>query len=422
MRRVDDARIETRTARAKLEPRQNPYYRALSPDLHLGYRKVPNGPGRWVKRTQVDGRYVNENLRTADGQFIVADDIAVADGTRVLDYRQAQQLALSAQASATGTDKMLDVRDALDRYEADLRQRGGEISNVARVRGHLPETFGATIVARLEARHFNAWAKALDAAQLEPATRNRINNALRAALNLAARNDRRIMSVWAWETALRALPNAVKARKMILSDQQVIGLVDAAYRVDPDFGIFTEVCAETGARPSQIGRLNVEDLQGTRLFVPRSRKGRVEKSIEQLPIAISADLALRLAAKAKGRAPEAPLLVMPKPDSNRWIQEWTEDGGRWGKSNHTRRFAEAVAQYDRALPKLPAGITLYALRHSSIVRALKAGTNVRIVAAWHDTSTKEIETHYARFITDHTEEFQRRSLLKRPNRSVVPAG
>ena len=42
----------------------------------------------------------------------------------------------------------------------------------------------------------------------------------------------------------------------------------------------------------------------------------------------------------------------------------------------------------------------YSLRHSSIVRMLKAGLPVRVVAQVHDTSTAMIERHYSSAITD----------------------
>ena len=53
---------------------------------------------------------------------------------------------------------------------------------------------------------------------------------------------------------------------------------------------------------------------------------------------------------------------------------------------------------------------MYALRHSSIVRGLRAGLPVRLVAALHDTSTAMIEKHYAAFIVDATEELARRAV------------
>src|SRR5690606_10139797 len=53
-----------------------------------------------------------------------------------------------------------------------------------------------------------------------------------------------------------------------------------------------------------------------------------------------------------------------------------------------------------AIAKVPTDTIPYALRHSSIVRALRAGVPLRIVAANHDTSTAMIERHYGRFISE----------------------
>ena len=54
---------------------------------------------------------------------------------------------------------------------------------------------------------------------------------------------------------------------------------------------------------------------------------------------------------------------------------------------------------------------MYALRHSSIVRGLRAGLPIRLVAALHDTSSAMIEAHYAAYIVDVTEDLARRASL-----------
>jgi hypothetical protein len=59
----------------------------------------------------------------------------------------------------------------------------------------------------------------------------------------------------------------------------------------------------------------------------------------------------------------------------------------------------------------PDEITSYALRHSSIVRALLGGVPVAVVAQQHDTSMREIEAHYAAYILDHSDSLSRRALL-----------
>ena len=61
-------------------------------------------------------------------------------------------------------------------------------------------------------------------------------------------------------------------------------------------------------------------------------------------------------------------------------------------------------------------VTLYALRHSSIVRWLLLGIfNTRVAASKHDTSVAMIEKHYSRYIGDHIpEEMSRRAILHLP--------
>ena len=56
-------------------------------------------------------------------------------------------------------------------------------------------------------------------------------------------------------------------------------------------------------------------------------------------------------------------------------------------------------------------MTIYALRHSSIVRQLLANVPVRIVAVNHDTSIAMIERTYSRFIADHSDVLARKALL-----------
>lgn len=53
----------------------------------------------------------------------------------------------------------------------------------------------------------------------------------------------------------------------------------------------------------------------------------------------------------------------------------------------------------------------YALRHTSIMRGLKAGLPIRLVAANHDTSVEMIERHYGRFISDALDELAARAVI-----------
>ena len=72
----------------------------------------------------------------------------------------------------------------------------------------------------------------------------------------------------------------------------------------------------------------------------------------------------------------------------------------------------------------PAEITIYALRHSNIVRQLLSRVPTRIVAVNHDTSVMMIEKNYSRYIADHSDAITRAALLDpaswSPDGTVVP--
>jgi len=82
-------------------------------------------------------------------------------------------------------------------------------------------------------------------------------------------------------------------------------------------------------------------------------------------------------------------------------------GEPWKRSDHGPLVARAV----RAAGLDPHEVTIYALRHSSIVRQLLAGVPVRVVAVNHDTSVVMIERTYSRYIGDHADALARKALL-----------
>ena len=96
--------------------------------------------------------------------------------------------------------------------------------------------------------------------KITPATINRLCNSLCAALELVAQHDPRVKNRDAWEVGLAGLPDAQSARNVVLSDAKVHAFVGAAYAKDEKLGLFADTMAVTGARPSQLPRLRVEDL------------------------------------------------------------------------------------------------------------------------------------------------------------------
>ena len=136
-------------------------------------------------------------------------------------------------------------------------------------------------------------------------------------------------------------------------------------------------------------------------MMPRSGKGggrnRASRKSLRVPVPIGVELAMKLISAAKGRATDAPLLLQ-------------SDGSSWG-SEPSRNYRKAVSEIVKAIGLGPE-TTLYALRHSSIVRQLLAHVPIRIIASTHDTSVAMIERFYSRFIADHSDEHTRRALLQ----------
>jgi integrase len=391
-RKVKDRALDTREARGRLKARGMPYYRSLDKKLHLGYRRLKGKAGTWWARHYIkDQKYEIEPLG-------VADDLSDADGIEIFDYWQAQERARErraarAQASVGEDGQNLTVRVALDRYEANLKARGAETANVSRVRAHLTDALAETSVALLDGDGLELWRNGL-LTDMTPASVNRVCNSLRAGLNLAADKNSRIQNRSAWETGLKAIPDATKARNVVISESNVRRLVVEAPKESPEFGLLVEVAAVTGARSSQLGRLLVRDLKAKALDMPSSQKGRGKKKIAHREVPIPPTLAIRLQAAAAGKAPNRPLLTKP-------------DGSPWKKSDHTRPFRR-TAERARLDPEI---VTIYALRHTNITRQLKGGIPIRIVAVLHDTSVAMIEQSYSVEIDKHVDELVRPALL-----------
>ena len=390
-RRPRSSSLETRTNRLKLPVRQKPHcFTAIAPGIALAYRRGKDR-NAWVVRV-ADGKGGNW-LKNLPG---IPDDFEDANGESVLTFWQAQDAARKLARGTVESGRPVTVAEALADYERDLRARGGLAGNASRVRHHLPPSLATKPVSLLTSRELQHWR---DGLAMKPATVNRTTHILKAACNLAARHDARITNANAWRIGLASLRDSHRARNVILTDEQVRALIESAYADDPAFGLLTETAATTGARPSQLVKLEVGDLQADRgdprVMMPSSRKGHAGKRVERKPVPITPALALRLRQAAGGRDASAPLLLRA-------------DGKPWSatSADHRLPFARAVA-----CAALKPSVTFYALRHSSIVRQILAGTPLRVVAVAHDTSTMMIERTYSRHISDHADAVLRKGLL-----------
>ena len=422
--------IDTPSKRSKLEPRKNPYWIGVSGGrggVSLGYRKPARGPGSWVAKVVLEGNRIEERLGGAD-------DDGAAHGA--LTYRKAvvdalewgrQQHAAMEGREATAPRTGPTVTTAVNEYVKERlarSKRDGTISK-GRFENYVlsDEAFAKTPLSKLRAATIQQWRERLtaeptdenvDRKRLAPASVNRLLNDLRAALNAGAEKHRRQLPAALpaeIKVGTRAMRVATEARKQLLTDEQIKAVVDAAFAVDADgdFGRLVLLAASTGARYSQLTRIRVGGLQipNKRVMVPGASKGRSATARPPVAVPLSDAVIEKLLPAVEGRAADEPLLL-------RWAYrnvgpfKWEKDCRRpWGPAYEIEKPWAATI----AAAEVPTDTIMYALRHSSIVRGLRAGLPIRLVASLHDTSSEMIEKHYSAFIVDMTEDLARRAVL-----------
>src|SRR6516164_9116155 len=330
-RKVRHSALESRSARLRLQIRRRPYAGPLlARGISLMYRRNKTN-GTWVlKASDGHGAYWTK-------AFALADDFEDADGKTVLTFYQAQD---QAKKLARGEDGSADtapitVDAALTNYKRDLEARNANPYNAESPRVHLPKVLVAKPVQLLTAAELRKWRDSL-LGKIAPATINRVCRCLFAALELARQHDEHIQNRQAWEVGLAGLPDAQEARNVIVSDAKVREFVATAYGHDHQLGLLIDVLSITGARPSQVVRLRVEDFHDhpvrPKLMMPKSAKGggrnRNQKKHERYSVPITHALAVKLKDAASGRTGDAPLLVQG-------------DGSPWG-DNPGQRYHRQV--------------------------------------------------------------------------------
>jgi len=393
--------LESRSARLRLQIRRRPYSGpSLARGIMLMYRRNHTN-GSWVlKASDGHGAYWTKG-------FALADDFEDSDGKNVLTFYEAQDAAKRLARGKDGGDGApISVDAALKDYRRDLEARSANPYNAEWPRLYLTNMLLSKPVLLLTSAELNKWRDGL-LSKLAPSTITRLCRCLCAAFELAAMHDDRIQNKQAWVTGLASLPDAQVARNVVISDDKVREFVAEAYALDDKFGLLCEVLAVTGTRPSQAVRLRVEDLHDQpgrpKLMMPKSGKGgnknRSCKKAERYSVPITATLAARLKSATKDRDHGAPLL--------------TQSDGRSWPNNPGQHCHRRVGKVVSAIGLDPNEVTMYALRHSSIVRMLLRNVPIRLVASLHNTSVAMIEKTYSKFITEHhSDDISRAALLQ----------
>ncbi|WP_416357657.1 tyrosine-type recombinase/integrase [Aureimonas phyllosphaerae] len=425
--------IDTPSKRARLIHRKNPYWLGVSGGrggVSLGYRTSARGNGAWIAKIVVEGTRLEERLGDADDDGAPAGAMTYrAAVATALDWSRRQTAAIEAREGTQAPAEGQTVRSAVEHYGSARKARAPAAGKITedRLRKHVlaDEAFAKIPLAKLRASSIDAWRGRLalrnaddeegEGAPLAPATINRLLNDLRAALNAAAERHRRELPPHLpneIKVGTRAVSVENEARRQLLTDEEVGRIVAAAFQVDDtgDFGRMVLTAAATGARHAQLQSLRVGDVQPARqrVMMPGSKKGRSTKAKAPVPVPLAPEHLVALEPALAGRRAEDPLL-------ERWAFKRAKAPARWERDKR-RPWGPAYELGDLwaatiAKAEVPADTIPYALRHSSIVRGLRAGLPIRLVAALHDTSVEMIEAHYSAFIADATEELARRAVL-----------
>lgn len=369
-----DYDTRTKTARARLPARKDPYYRQLGPNRGLGYVKTGHtAAGSWVARERIAGSY---RFRTIGH----ADDVVRADGVDVLTFEQATRLAFAPQATAPVGK--LTVSEAFKRYYIGLaaRSKHADITKQWADLRIIP-TLGDYRVDRLTKTQIERWRDALvrddpedlDAHRRSQDTANRILTILKAALNEAfADESNGLPSDAAWRR-VKPFKNVGGARQEHFESSQVRVLVAKAATFDRPFANLIEIAYLTGARLGELAAANVGDVDLTNAAL------RVSGKTGHRSVTLTAESVAVLKRIIAKRPTCDPLL--PRSDGERW-----------------RNTQHRPMQRTLKLAELPTTASFYSLRHSYISRAIEAGMPLSLISENCGTSLQMIQKSYAKVL------------------------
>lgn len=399
--------LSTATARNRLAYRGKPYFIELRRGLALGYRPSKRGPGKWLTRYFEEGDYSFEPIGAAD-------DVDDADGAVILDFDQAQDAALekwrSRQFLRKGIEdprKPYTVDRACSDYLKYLEIQGSDTERPRyTVEAHILPEFGGRPLADVTTSEWTAWLHRLattpprvrsrkgtkaqfkhedendpDVQRRRKARVKRIWNTTRAACNRAWKMGK-VGSKDAW-TRVEPFRNVDTARPTHLKESEQKRLVNAA----GEFEIrdLIEAGLETGARLSELSRLNVEDFDNGAIHIRQSKSGKDRWVI------LSDDGCRLFERLGVGRAPDE--IMLPAPD-----------GTRWDKARVQYRLAQ-VCEAARL-----GHINFHSLRHSYCTRLIEAGVPLSVVSANTGHSVAILTKHYQHLSDRHRRDAIRAAL------------
>jgi integrase len=404
-RQAKSAQLSSRSSRRTLKQRPKPYSVKLFSGLFLDYYKGRKD-GTWYAR-----RYVG-NAEYERGQLGIADDLADSDGIRVLSFDQAQSKArewatLKAQED-TGEvhGGSFTVAQAMAEYTSHLAKvkRKPQGRTAATANAHILPTLGNVELVKLTHGRVKAWRDALAEAaprvrtkagqsqayrtvdessqRARQATANRILTVLKAALNHAKTESRRIATDTAW-VDVKPFAKVDVPKVRFLTPDEVTAVVG---KCEPDFQSLVKGALLTGCRYGELTAMTVADFNSKdgQLYVAESKNGESRYvDLNETGIEFFSEL-------AKERKSKETLFL--------------RNGKPWKTSE---QFRPMNAACDAAKVE---GVTFHILRHTYASHSLMAGMTIEVLAQQlGHKDTRITMRHYAHLCPTFKQESVRRN-------------
>jgi integrase len=405
--------MDTRSARAALTKRREPYWTVISSGCAIGYRKGAKG-GTWVARFRgEDGKQHYESIGAAD-------DAPDANEITVFSFTKAQELARQFFDRMTRqenghvgpSDAKITVSDALAAYFGDREQRGskGLAKDRAAAKARIIPILGEIELGKLTTKRMRDWQTNLvtapplrrapagkasgwseptdvtdaDAVRARRATANRTLTVLKAALNHAF-HEGRVASDDAWRK-VKPFRGADTPVVHYLSEDECRRIVNAAVGAFRDM---IRAALVTGCRYGELTRIRVADFNADAgvVTVRESKSGKPR----------------HIVLTDEGRALFVEATI---GKDTRDIIFLRDDGKKWGPS-HQQRPLEAAS----ARAGIKPAATFHILRHTYASSLAMRGVPMGVIAAQlGHADTRMTEKHYAHLSPNYVAETIRAAL------------
>lgn len=410
-RAARDTKLDTRTARAKLTARRNPYWRTIGPGQQVGYLKGKR-TGSWTAkyRDPDTGERYQRKLGTAD-------DHVEADGVHVLTFYQAQEAARAFVEECRRVEPDTQqrgpytVRDAVNDYLQEMRARGAKSvgDTQSRLNTHVLPELGNVEVYTLTAAQLRRWHRQLastpakrrsrpgdppkyaeptndpDETRRRRATANRVLAMLKGALNHAWREGK-VASDDAWRR-VQPFKETDQARTRYLSNDEITRLVNAC---EGGFRRLVQGALYTGARYGELTRMRVDDFNSDAGTVTV----RASKSGKPRHVVLTDNGAAFFETMTAGRKGDAPIFVR-------------DDSAPWGAYQQRRPMIDACQR-----AKIKPAATFHTLRHTYASHLAMQGVPLAVIASnLGHTDQRMVEKHYGHLAPSYVADTIRRAGL-----------